>query len=189
MADIKNSRTEDGSESNHHVRPTPAKRRSAVNYVALSGHTPRQSRSSSAHVSHSSSKDSKVNTTPAKAKSYVLKFVDYAVDLAPFIQKSKSASADLREPPLYPLVREWVRAGTASKDQTNSHRESAHQRPTKSPLPSATDESSPNDNATQSISPHHTPNKTPNRHLRPKRQKTDIDTICHNLSLVRDLRN
>lgn len=39
LADIKNSRT---GEDN--VAPTPPKRRSTVNYVALSGHRPRQTR-------------------------------------------------------------------------------------------------------------------------------------------------
>lgn len=189
LADIKNSRTEDGSESIHNTRPTPAKRRSAVNYVALSGHTPRQSRSSAAFANQSNSSDSKATASPSKAKSYVLKFVDYTIDLGPFLNKSKNGGADYKEPSLYPLVREWTQVNSISKDPVNNHQENAQQKPTKSEQPPPTDESLTNDNTTQPDPPHHGSNKALSRQPRAKKQKVDVDTICRNLSLAQDQRH
>lgn len=93
LADIKNSRSGDESA------PTPAKRRMAVNYVALSGHTPRQSRSTS--TNNIESKTSATTTTP-KAKAYKLKLIGRTLDLAQF------SSSNLGELPLYVLCRSWV---------------------------------------------------------------------------------
>lgn len=113
LADIKNSRSDDDYEYNNHdyATPTPAKRRSAVNYVALSGHTPRQSRSSNSasnnHLNHK-------QTTPKK-RTYILKLFDRTVDLAPYTAPTTDNLG-----PLYPICRSWL------QDQKTDSRECNH---------------------------------------------------------------
>lgn len=107
LADIKNSRTEDADE----VGPTPAKRRSAVNYVALSGHTPRQSRSQSNNSElKNTSTTNAISSTPKK-RTYILRLFDRTVDLAPF-----SGENSCEDVPLYPVCRAWVHGRQANKE-------------------------------------------------------------------------
>lgn len=122
LADIKNSRAEDDLDcSSQDVAPTPAKRRSAVNYKVLSGQAPRQSRSSTAsnssvinpisnHNHHHETRSTTTNTESAqqqtlRQRSYVLKLYDRAIDLAEFINTDEGDAVDV---PLYPVCRSWV---------------------------------------------------------------------------------
>lgn len=109
LADIKNSRTEDEYDyNNHDLAPTPAKRRAAVNYVALSGHTPRQSRSSNSNSRLATqsnpveSQKSSTNTPKNKNRTCILKLFERNVDLAPFSSNDADKSA------LYPICRAWI---------------------------------------------------------------------------------
>lgn len=140
LADIKNSRGEDEYEYSSHDTTAPTKtRRSTVNYVALSGHNPRQSRSSAANhsTSQSTNNEHKASTTPAslnstqvttptsnpRHKTCILKLFDRSVDLAQFC----SGSAGTKEPPLYPICRAWIhghktnQTTSASPTTTNSN--------------------------------------------------------------------
>lgn len=111
LADIKNSRVEDEYDyNNHDIAPPPAKRRSTgVNYVALSGHIPRQTRSSN-------NPEPKTTSAPTpRARTYILKLFDRTVDLAQFIGE------DSREdPPLYPVCRAWVHGNRAHNTQNKT---------------------------------------------------------------------
>lgn len=125
LADIKNSRAEDEYDYDHHdLAPTP-KRRNTVNYVALSGHTPRQSRSSTANASSTSlsnaSQEPKITPTthsaptPQRTRTYILKLFDRTVNLAEF------TSDNTREDyPLYPICRAWVQGHQIGQTQGRS---------------------------------------------------------------------
>lgn len=109
LADIKNSRTEDADE----VVPTPPKRRSAVNYVALSGHVPRQSRSQSNNNNtelKNAATTNAISSTPKK-RTYILRLFDRTVDLAPF-----SGENGREDVPLYPVCRAWVHGRQPTKE-------------------------------------------------------------------------
>lgn len=132
LADIKNSRTGDEHNSGIHETPPAPKRRNAVNYVALSGHTPRASRSSnSANANSASAANSKSsisghkqsNTTSAEAsrthehrpRTYILRLFDRTVDLAQFTgEKGRSEGT-----PLYPVCRAWVHDNNPKLSRTN----------------------------------------------------------------------
>lgn len=121
LADIKNSRAEDEYEyNNHDLAPTPAKRRAAVNYVALSGHTPRQSRSNQAssrlatHANLTESKSSTTNTPCTKNRTCILRLFERSVDLASF------SSSDPDKAPLYPICRAWVQGHHSSVPHAKS---------------------------------------------------------------------
>lgn len=90
LADIKNSRASD-SFNYDDTGPTPAKRRSAVNYVALSGHTPRQAKPPSG-------KSGTVSAT--KSRSCIIRLFDRQVDLAPYKSNAEAS--------LYPICRAWA---------------------------------------------------------------------------------
>lgn len=182
LADIKNSRTDDGPDCNH-VRPTPAKRRSAVNYVALSGHTPRQSRSNASQQGSTNNPETNksTNTSPSKAKSYVLKFVDYTVDLTSFLPTSKNAT---KEPPLYSVVREWVQIGNSTKEPSQSSQD----KPTSSNQQSPSNSQPTNDSNTQDDSNRQNLNKVLTRKPKLKQQTTKVDTICQNLLVTAENR-
>jgi hypothetical protein len=161
LADIKESRNEDDCNT----RPMPTKRRSAVNYVALSGHTPRQSRSSAANSFNSSKANVNTNSSasPNRNKTFVLKFVDNSIDLAQFLASHKT------EQSLYPLVREWaqIQKPSATGDSTGEKREEASNSP------------HPHNQEEGQTSPHQV--KVTNRKPQTKRKRTDVDTICSNL--------
>lgn len=122
LADIKNSRTEDEYDYNSHdLAPTPAKRRAAVNYVALSGHTPRQSRTSNSNSrlpiqgNQVESQKSSASTPTSKNRTCILKLFERNVDLAPFSPNDPDKSS------LYPICRSWIHghqpnATTQAKD-------------------------------------------------------------------------
>lgn len=111
LADIKNSRGEDEYDyNNHDTTPVPVKRRNAVNYVALSGHTPRQSRSSSTPQTPQNNNhepktpNSLLNSTKPRTRTCILKIFDRSLDLA------QICSDDTRQDvPLYPICRAWIR--------------------------------------------------------------------------------
>lgn len=135
LADIKNSRAEDDFEfNNQDVAPTPAKRRVAVNYVALSGHTPRQSRSNTSSSSQFNNLEPK--TTPAQAplttpktRTYVLKLFDRSVDLAPFsVTHDVDNDSSPNEVPLYPICRAWVQVHKPTNQQNIDHNNHDQQR-------------------------------------------------------------
>ena len=144
LADIKNSRADDDcDQNNHNIAPTPAKRRSAVNYVALSGHTPRQSRSNSrtASQSNNNSEQNRGTTTPTpaktpRAKAYALRLFDRFVDLTPYssLNSDEQGEEEPREVPLYPLCRAWVQ-GTRTSHNPNTAQQlkTQNQVQTKSP--------------------------------------------------------
>lgn len=177
LADIKNSRADDGADCNH-VRPTPAKRRSAVNYVALSGHTPRQSRSNATHVGQQSNPETKANTSPSRARSYVLKFVDYTVDMTSFVSTSKDAS---KEPPLYPVIREWVQISSPPKEPNHTPQETAQQKPVNSNQQSPSNSQTPNDTATRDDTPRQNLNKILSKQPKVKQHTVSVDAICNDL--------
>lgn len=102
LADIKNSRVEDEYD---YKGPTPAKRRPAVNYVALSGHSTRSTRSSNNNL------PSKTNPSTPSSSAFVLKLFDRTVDLAQF-------SSDT---PLYPICRAWVHGHRPGQSQAKNY--------------------------------------------------------------------
>jgi hypothetical protein len=158
LADIKNSRSEDDVNNS---RPTPAKRRSTVNYVALSGHTPRQGRSSTTTTTSSStttttnpligSKVANNNSPPNRTKTYVLKFVDNTVDLSQFLHPNKN---ETKEQPLYPIVRAWAQV----------------QSPTIESDPDPVQEQNKADGQEKLTRKHHR-----------RKERGSVDTICSNL--------
>lgn len=184
LADIKNSRGEDDVISS---RPTPAKRRSTVNYVALSGHTPRQSRSSTANSLNNSKVNN--NSSPNRTKTYVLKFVDNTVDLSQFLQSNKT---ETKEQPLYPIIRAWAQARRPSlnghdHDHVQNKKDGHEKLGTSqaSNLDGDQQESLNNKEAssqdqTQRDSTHHTINSSNNQNHK-RKERGSVDTICSNL--------
>jgi len=106
LADIKNSRAEDDAA------PVTAKRRGAVNYVALSGHTPRQSRTHSNNLESRTAQATKIPARP-RTQTYILKLFDRPVDFAQF-----SSDGESRNVPLYPICRAWVRGRNSKSSST-----------------------------------------------------------------------
>lgn len=100
LADIKNNRTDDVE-----LAPTPPKRRSTVNYLALSGHRPRQRQSNPEKTTFEPTPTQPV--TPRLRKTHV-KIFDRSVDVV------------IKDgiPSLYTLCRLWVKGNRAPIDKT-----------------------------------------------------------------------
>lgn len=145
LADIKNSRSEDNHDSStNEVAPPPNKRRVAVNYVALSGHTPRQRSSNnnnsasntnntSEHKTNSTSNTTNAPSSAARSRTYVLRLFDRTVDLAQFTGDNSKGE----DTPLYPICREWIHSNHqktktlySSKSPTKAQPQSKSDKPT-----------------------------------------------------------
>lgn len=101
LADIKNNKTEDTE-----IAPTPPKRRSNVNYLALSGHRPRQRQNTNQEKNHTVDQVARPVTINLR-KTHV-KIFDRSVDI---VLQDES-------PSLYTLCRLWVKGNRAPTDQT-----------------------------------------------------------------------
>lgn len=129
LADIKNSRGEDEYDyNNHETTPVPAKRRNAVNYVALSGHTPRQSRSSStSQTPHTNNHEPKTpnsltNSTRPRTRTCILKIFDRSLDLAQLCTDNTK-----QDVPLYPICRAWIRGYKSGQSSSNNSKSPTRQ--------------------------------------------------------------
>lgn len=107
LADIRNSRAEHLG-ANQDYGPSSAKRRSAVNYVELSGNQTRSTRSGTQRISNNISQCNSPDLaiTPNRKRTYNLKLFDRSLDLAQFVDETNKY--DGKEYPLYPVCRSWL---------------------------------------------------------------------------------